>query len=117
MPRANRYFELFGVEMVILVRPRASKMSSDLVSTARKKLLDYGYKGYDINQFPTLVNTESYIDISGDTPNCLAKALLWKLGKWKVYKAFVGNYNNKDVKVSNKGGAVIQLQILTTKKI
>lgn len=49
---------------------------------------------YDTEKFPKLTNTGTFSDSSGNTPNGLAEALLWKLGKWKVYKKFAANYSS-----------------------
>lgn len=53
-------------------------------------------RSYDHEKFPTLVDTNKFIDTSTDTPANLAEALLWKLGKWKVYKKFASNYALED---------------------
>jgi hypothetical protein len=50
-----------------------------------------GYQ-YDHDLFPDLENTESYIDLIGESPSNLAEALLWKLGKWKSFKRFAAYY-------------------------
>lgn len=46
---------------------------------------------YDEEKFPELPEIR-FTDSSGATPQTLAEALLWKLGKWKVYKKFASNY-------------------------
>lgn len=69
------------------------------VSSVIGELSKLGYT-YDYARFPKLVNTETFIDTSGDTPYSLAEALLWKLGKWQSYKRFAANYANKDAKAT-----------------
>jgi hypothetical protein len=68
-------------------------MSSELLKNAVQELsdIDIRYK-YNLKRFPELINTEEYIDTSGDSPRNLAEALLWKLGKWPSYKQFASNY-------------------------
>lgn len=73
------------------------EMSRVKIATATRDLSMLGYE-YDVNQYPNLVNTETYTDLSGDSPSNLAEALLWKLGKWKSYKQFVADYVADDSK-------------------
>lgn len=77
-----------------------------LVNAAISKLSEFGHKEYDEEKFPTLRHTDSFVDESGSTPGNLAEALLWKLGKWKVYKDFANNYSKQDLVVSANGGVV-----------
>lgn len=46
---------------------------------------------YDEQKFPALPDMK-FEDTIGATPRSLAEALLWKLGKWTVYKRFAANY-------------------------
>jgi hypothetical protein len=62
-------------------------MSSENVVNATSKLNKLGYS-YDYETFPRLESTTGFRDTSGDSPQNLAEALLWKLGKWKSYKKF-----------------------------
>ena len=72
-------------------------MTRETIRTAVEELSKLGYK-YDVEQFPPLMNTESYVDRSNESPSSLAEALLWKLGKWKSYKRFASNYENQFAK-------------------
>ena len=66
-------------------------MSSKNVVVATSKLNELGYS-YDYETFPKLESTSSFKDTSADSPQNLAEALLWKLGKWKSYKKFASQY-------------------------
>ncbi len=61
------------------------------ITDATEQLAKLGYQ-YDEESFPPLVDTEKFSNISADSPQDLAEALLWKLGKWKAYKKFCENY-------------------------
>lgn len=61
------------------------------IETATKELAKLGYE-YDEESFPPLVGTERFLNASAHSPQNLAEALLWKLGKWKSYKKFCDNY-------------------------
>lgn len=56
---------------------------------------------YKDDSFPKLLNTENFTDTSGNSPNSLAEALLWKLGKWKSYKKFAKQYTGEISEPSN----------------
>lgn len=83
-----------------------NKLTGQVVEDATKTLTVLGHKEYDFEKFPVLTTTSSFKGSVGDTPDSLAEALLWKLGKWEVYKTYVENFNNKELKVSSKGGVV-----------
>jgi hypothetical protein len=70
-------------------------MTKEVVDSAIKELSNLGY-AYDDGTFPPLTDTETFTDTSRDIPVNLAEALLWKLGKWKVYKKFAANYGSED---------------------
>lgn len=89
------------------VNVKEKKIDGKLIASAISYLVDLGYEPYDKEKFPTLVNTESFNSTIGSTPENLAEALLWKLGKWPVYKTFVENYKNDDLEVSSTGGVVL----------
>lgn len=59
-----------------------------------------GYE-YDPEAYPELRDTEKFIYDSRDSPKNLSEALLWKLGKWKVYKKFASQYANKNASPKN----------------
>jgi hypothetical protein len=83
------------------------ELTKEAIENEIKKLKDLGDKEYDGEKFPALAGTENFLDTSSNTPQNLAEALLWKLGKWKVYKTFVRNYTNEDAKVTKDGGVVL----------
>lgn len=78
----------------------ASGLNKAEVITAINELAVIGYK-YQHETFPKLVKTENFADDSSETPQGLAEALLWKLGKWKSYKKFVTQYVDENSKPSN----------------
>jgi len=84
-----------------------NKLTSGAVSDAIKKLTQLGHKEYDLDKFPELADTSSFKGPIRNAPVNLAEALLWKLGKWKVYQTFAKNFNNKALKVSKTGGVVL----------
>lgn len=67
---------------------------------ATEKLSKLGYR-YDNESFPPLLRTEPYIGVSSGSPANLAEALIWKLGKWKVYKKFCKNYSSPNPEPSD----------------
>lgn len=66
-------------------------LDKSAIKEATKELAKLGYQ-YDDDRFPLLVGTEAFPNNSSDSPQNLAEALLWKLGKWKAYKNFCDNY-------------------------
>ncbi|HHM5697496.1 TPA: hypothetical protein ACRNDS_003569 [Pseudomonas aeruginosa] len=68
-----------------------SRLDKAAIETATKELAKLGYQ-YDEDNYPPLVVTENFSNNSSDSPQSLAEALLWKLGKWKAYKRFCENY-------------------------
>lgn len=60
-------------------------------------LSNLGFK-YDQETYPELRKTELFLPNMEDSPQNLAEALLWKLGKWPSYKNFVHYYDGKDKK-------------------
>jgi len=84
-----------------------NELSSESVLNAIQKLSELNFNIYNMDKFPPLANTDKFIDNSGDTPNNLAEALLWKLGKWQIYKTFINNYTNSDAGVTADGGVVL----------
>lgn len=73
-------------------------LSSGDVEKATKTLAKI--RTYNRDKFPKLVDTDKFKDTSGTTPGNLAEALLWKLGKWKVYKNFASNFTNSQPKIT-----------------
>ena len=70
----------------------------------REILKNIGF-AYDVDKFPELQSTEKFEVNSGYTPNNLAEALLWKLGKWKSYKNF-SNYFAEEESAPTKDDVV-----------
>lgn len=68
-------------------------LDSDAVKAATETLAGIGYR-YDANLFPELPANTEFSSCVGSEPNSLAEALLWKMGKWNVYKDFANNYNS-----------------------
>lgn len=66
------------------------ELTEEVVKQATEKLSEI--RKYDDEKFPALAGTDKFKDTSGSTPANLAEALLWKLGKWKVYKKFAAYY-------------------------
>ncbi len=81
-------------------------LSADDISGWIKRIKDMGFKEYDVEKFPPLKDLSGLSDKVPDTPSSLAEALLWKLGRWKAYTAFVANYGKQETAVSARGGVV-----------
>lgn len=81
-------------------------LDKKVIDNSVRELIALGYKAYDKGKFPPLENTYKFEGKIFNTPTNLAEALIWKLGKWKAYTSFVENYNNKELKVTKKGGVV-----------
>lgn len=80
---------------------------SGVVTRAINKLkeIDVAYV-YDLSLFPRLPkNTSSWNPVVGNEPSSLAEALLWKMGKWKVYRQFCKYYAESSAK--SKGTDVV----------
>ncbi len=72
---------------------RENSLDSESVKTATENLATIGYK-YDGNLFPELPADSEFGSSVGLEPNNLAEALLWKMGKWNVYKDFVRSFSS-----------------------
>jgi hypothetical protein len=72
-------------------------LNENLVEQHIGNLSDLGFQ-YDQETYPALSKTEIFLPNTGDSPQNLAEALLWKLGKWPSYKNFVHYYDGKDKK-------------------
>ena len=68
-------------------------LDADAVREATAKLERIGY-AYDASRFPPLPNDLQWDGPDLHAPSSLAEALLWKMGKWKVYKSFTSYYSN-----------------------
>lgn len=82
------------------------KLTLEVINDAKGKLSRLGFKQYDLKKFPKLSGTASFSGEIRSSPQTLAEALLWKLGKWTSYQTFVKNFNDKNLKVSSQGGVV-----------
>lgn len=86
---------------------KQNTLDSRRINDAIGQLQALGHKAYDAHKFPALpANTAEFSGDIGDTPQNLAEALLWKMGKWNTYKIFVENFNDLDREVSSDGGVV-----------
>jgi hypothetical protein len=82
-------------------------LDSACITSAIGELTALGFRQYDTDKFPQLpIDTHRFDTNVGDAPQTLAEALLWKLGKWTAYKAFVKNFSNDELEVSSAGGVV-----------
>jgi hypothetical protein len=81
---------------------RKISLDNAAVVSATEALASIGYE-YDAHLFPELPVNAQFSSEVGGAPNSLAEALLWKMGKWNVYRDFVSNYNTEGslVKKSN----------------
>ena len=82
------------------------KLDENSLKESLKTLKAIGFKLYDEIKFPPLTNTSIFSSNTKSSPENLAEALLWKMGKWSVYKKFAQNFGNKNLKVSSDGGVV-----------
>lgn len=76
-------------------RIRENLLDNETVKSATASLARIGYE-YDANLFPELPVNAAFSSNVGHAPNNLAEALLWKMGKWNVYKDFVRNFDSND---------------------
>ena len=74
---------------------KSNSLGCAAVESATEKLAQIGYK-YDASLFPSLPANANFNSSIDNAPTNLAEALLWKMGKWNVYKDFVKNYNSND---------------------
>jgi hypothetical protein len=72
-------------------------LNKNLLEQHIRNLSDLGFK-YDQETYPELSKTELFLPNTEDSPQNLAEALLWKLGKWPSYKNFVHYYDGKNKK-------------------
>jgi hypothetical protein len=72
-------------------------LRENLVEQHIGNLSELGFQ-YDQETYPVLSKTELFLPNTEDSPQNLAEALLWKLGKWPSYKNFVRYYDGKDKK-------------------
>lgn len=77
------------------------QFSEEFVVSATRELALIGFE-YDTETFPELQNTADFIESCGDSPQNLAEALLWKLGKWKSYTNFCNQFSDAGSEFSNQ---------------
>lgn len=82
-------------ELIRSLQNRITEGSLDrsAIKTATEALSNMGYQ-YDVVLFPELAANTEYSSDVGGAPKNLAEALLWKMGKWNVYRDFVNNYKS-----------------------
>ena len=73
---------------------RSSSLDESKIIESTKELEKIGYK-YNSDKFPELINTKDFVCASADSPTNLAEALIWKLGRWKIYQDFIKNYHDE----------------------
>lgn len=81
-----------------------NSLDNSAVESATNRLSKMGYQ-YDSGLFPELPANVDFSSDIGSAPSNLAEALLWKMGKWNVYKDFVKNYNS-DGRLEKKSDVV-----------
>jgi hypothetical protein len=69
----------------------AGELTAKSIADATVTLAQLKYS-YNAKKFPTLCQTPPPPALVG-TPQTLAEALLWKLGKWPAYRSFAAFYN------------------------
>lgn len=69
------------------------KFDTNEVRSATNKLAEHRYK-YDAELFPALPSDYPWAISKLSAPESLAEALLWKMGKWNIYKSFVAYYSS-----------------------
>lgn len=73
---------------------RSGSLTCSNVQALTSELSSLGYS-YDQALFPPLPEPgELSITPIASSPENLAEALLWKMGKWKIYKQFVANFQS-----------------------
>lgn len=70
---------------------KRKRLDSGRVREASGALDQLGYK-YNADDFPPLPDPSQFKDLSKDSPQTLAEAMLWKLVRWKAYKNFAANF-------------------------
>lgn len=87
MKKEQKLLRLLGsLRQAITDRSLDSKAVIDAIKTLEG--IDTEYK-YNLHLFPRLPkDTSTWNHVTGDEPSSLAEALLWKMGKWRVYKQF-----------------------------
>lgn len=71
-----------------------------VVDSATAELSNLGHS-YQDDRFPSLGDTTNFDSAVGANPANLAEALIWKMGKWNVYRSFVAYYKASDGRPTN----------------
>lgn len=69
-------------------------LNASAITEATEKLARLDYQ-YDSDLFPPLPKNHDWGKASPETPQTLAEALLWKMGKWKVYQSFANHFSEE----------------------
>lgn len=70
------------------------ELNVETTAEATDRLAKIGYQ-YDSDLFPPLPNNNDWGSPSTSAPQTLAEALLWKMGKWKVYQGFASHFSEE----------------------
>jgi hypothetical protein len=78
------------------LRASTAEQNLNIATTAEAtdRLAKAGYR-YDSDLFPPLPSAHDWGTASAAAPQTLAEALLWKMGKWKVYQGFASHFSNE----------------------
>lgn len=84
--------------IVTTLRGRIQKftLDADASQSATTKLVEQNY-GYNAELFSLIPSNFSWSSPRLGAPESLAEALLWKMGKWNIYKTFVNYYSNPSI--------------------
>lgn len=85
---------------------RKGGLNEKQVKYATEELATLKYT-YDEAKFPKLTETKNFSAGVKDTPQNLAEALLWKLGKWPSYRTFAKQYSDSDNQAQPSSTSVV----------
>jgi hypothetical protein len=71
-------------------------LDADAYQSATTKLAEQNY-GYNAKFPPLILSNFSWSSLRLGAPETLAEALLWKRGRWNIYKTFVNYYSNPSI--------------------
>lgn len=86
--------EISSVVKFLRASTAEQKLNAITTVKATEWLVSIGYQ-YDSDQFPSLPNKLDWGTASPTAPQTLAEALLWKMGKWKVYQGFASHFSEE----------------------
>ena len=87
----SRDIELRRLVAALKAGIQEGKLNDEFLTHAISELSEIGYR-YDADLFPEIKHGAGFSSDLAQAPSNLAEALLWKMGKWRVYKDFVANY-------------------------